>query len=69
MFCIKRVQECDLKGIITTQKDWAKIFPLIKKLDEWKSLPFYVAHVELAFLSTLRKTYFLKKIRKILQLK
>jgi tetraacyldisaccharide-1-P 4'-kinase len=69
LFCVKCVQKHGLQGVITTQKDWVKILPLIQEVQGWRDLPIYVAHVDLAFLYEERKVYFLEKLGETLGLR
>lgn len=64
VFCVKQAKKDGLQGVLTTQKDWVKMFPLIQNVDGWQDLPIYVAHVDLAFLCDKRKAYFLDRVKK-----
>jgi len=53
-------------GIITTSKDWYKIFPLLKTFQDWENLPIYVLQIKFEFLTEKEKIRFLSLVEEIL---
>ncbi|MCK4650756.1 tetraacyldisaccharide 4'-kinase [Candidatus Babeliales bacterium] len=67
IFCLEVVKNNQLDGIITTQKDWVKIFPVIRKMSGWENFPFYILDVSFEFLSKKEHDFFLKKLEEKLK--
>jgi len=64
---IETIKNNSLFGAITTQKDWSKLFPLLKKIKGWEKLPIYILNVSFEFLTDTNKKHFLAKLNKELK--
>jgi tetraacyldisaccharide 4'-kinase len=60
-----RMQEKKLAGIVTTEKDWVKLFPLLITQKNWQHLPVYVIRVSFEFLSPSEYAEFIKDLRNL----
>jgi len=56
------IKDNALDGAITTQKDWCKLLPLIKKLPKELNVPIHVLNINFEFLSKSDHNKFLKLI-------
>ncbi len=66
-YIIELIKKHKLDGVITTQKDWYKISPLLKKIKDWQVFPFYILNVSFEFLHIDEKNRFLNLMMKSLQ--
>ena len=66
-FLANIVHRDDLDGVITTQKDWVKLKPIVEKLNRREMFNVYVVGVTFDFLIREKKIVFLQKIEEILK--
>jgi len=64
---LKTIKNNSLDGVITTQKDWARLFFLINKDPGWKDVLVYTSKIEFDFLLEKEEERFLKLLAKVLK--